>query len=181
MRCKNYYKILNGNSFTEPTGIKNWKNNFPDHFTDWGKHFSFIYKSTKDNKLRQFLFRLLHRIIMSKKGLFKFRLVEDETCTLCLRPDSRTYISRLYRNNFYLKAISWFNHDNDTKITLSKKQGTFNNIPRLTHLNNLPRCRLHLFVIILKQYIYACTIVDLLSWLLQRGTKQARIFGGEFL
>ena len=51
MHCKNYYKILSGNGITEPTGIKNWKNNFPDYFTDWGKTFSFIYKSTKDNKI----------------------------------------------------------------------------------------------------------------------------------
>ena len=64
IRCKNYYKILNGNCITEPTGIINWKNKFPDFFTDWGENFSFIYKSTKDNKLRQFLFRLLYRIIM---------------------------------------------------------------------------------------------------------------------
>ena len=39
MRGKNYYKILSGNGITEPTGIKNWKNNFPDYFTDWGKKF----------------------------------------------------------------------------------------------------------------------------------------------
>ena len=30
MRCKNYYRILNGNCITEPTGIKNWKNKFSD-------------------------------------------------------------------------------------------------------------------------------------------------------
>ena len=53
MRHKNYYKILSGNGTTEPTGIKKGKNNFPDYFTDWGRKFSFIYKSTKDNKLRQ--------------------------------------------------------------------------------------------------------------------------------
>ena len=37
MRCKSYYKILNGNCTTEPTGIKNWKNKFPDYFKDWRK------------------------------------------------------------------------------------------------------------------------------------------------
>ena len=31
MRGKNYYKILSGNGITEPTGIKNWKSNFPDY------------------------------------------------------------------------------------------------------------------------------------------------------
>ena len=50
VRCKNYYKILNGNCTTKPTAIKNWKNKFPDCFTDWEKKILFIYKSTKDNK-----------------------------------------------------------------------------------------------------------------------------------
>jgi len=48
------------------------------------KKISFTYKSTKDNKLRQFSFGILYRIIMTKKELFTFRLVEDEACTLCL-------------------------------------------------------------------------------------------------
>ena len=38
MRCKNYYKIISGNGITEPAGIKNWKHNFPDYFTGWGKN-----------------------------------------------------------------------------------------------------------------------------------------------
>ena len=162
MRCKNYYKILSGNGITEPTGIEKWKNNFPDYFTDWGKKFSFIYKSTKDNKLRQFSFRLLHRITMTKKDLFKFRLVEDEACTLCLLPDSieHTFLHYTVTTAFYSKAISWFNHENDTHITLSSKQVTFNDIPRLTHLTDYLRRRLHLFVIILKHYIYACKCLD---------------------
>ena len=52
--------------------------------------------------------------------------------------------------------------ENDTDITLSNKQITFNNIPRLTHLSDYPRlqCRLHLFVIIIKEYIYACKCLD---------------------
>ena len=162
MRSKSYYKILNGNCIIEPTGIKNWKNNFPDYFKDWRKKFAFIYKSTKDNKLRQFSFRILHRIIMTKKELFKFRLVENEVCSLCLRPDSieHTFLDCTVAAAFYLKAISWFNHENDTDITLSNKQITFNDIPRLTHLTDYLRRRLRLFVIVLKQYIYACKCLD---------------------
>ena len=85
---------------------------------------------------------------------FKFRLIEDEECTLCLRPDSieHTFLDCTVTPAFYLKAISWFNHENDTDITLSSKQITFNDIPRLTHLTDYPRRRLHLFVIVLKQY-----------------------------
>ena len=34
MRCKHYYKILNESYTTEPTGIKNWKRNYPNLFTN---------------------------------------------------------------------------------------------------------------------------------------------------
>ena len=37
IRCKNYYKILNGNCITEPTGIINWNNKFPDFFSQIGE------------------------------------------------------------------------------------------------------------------------------------------------
>ena len=104
----------------------------------------------------------LSSLITTKKELFKFRLVEDEACTLCLLPDSieHTFLDCTVTTAFYSKAISWFNHENDTDITLSSKQVTFNVIPRLTHLIDYPRCRLHLFVIILKQYIYTCNCLD---------------------
>ena len=77
----------------------------------------------------------------------------------------RTYISRLYCNDSLLvesHIVVHFliNHENDTDVTLSSKQMTFNDIPRLTHLTDYPRRRLHLFVIILKQYIYACKCSD---------------------
>ena len=73
---------------------------------------------------------------MTKKELFKFRHVEDEMCTLCLRLDSieHTFLDCTVTTAFYLKAISWFNHENDTVITLSNKQIAFNDIPRLTQL-----------------------------------------------
>ena len=135
MRFKNYHKILcSENSITEPTGIKNWKNNFPDYFPNWGKSFR--------------LYINPQRIITTKMEPFKFRLVENEPCTLCLLPESieHIFLDCTVTTAFYLKAILSFNHENDTDITLSSKQVTFSDIPRLTHLTDYPRRRLHLFV-----------------------------------
>ena len=85
MRCKHYYKVLNKNSTVEPTGIKTWKINFADEYSEWKNKFLFIYLSTRDNKLRQFSFKLLHRILVTKKELFKFRLADDKT--FCFSPN----------------------------------------------------------------------------------------------
>ena len=158
MRCKHYCKMLNKNSTVEPTGIKAWKINFADEHSEWKSKFSFIYHSTRDNKLRQFSFKLLHRILVTKKELFKFRLADDKTCFFCPNQDSieHTFLDCIVTQSFYSEALIWFNHVNDTDISLSYKQITLNDIPGLQQLTDYPRRRLHLFVILLKQYIYAC-------------------------
>ena len=51
MRCKHYYKLFNESSVSEPTGIKKWKEQFPNSFLDWRITFNRIYQITKDNKL----------------------------------------------------------------------------------------------------------------------------------
>ena len=86
---------------------------------------------------------------MTKKELFKLRLVEDEACTLCLLPDSieHTFLDCTVTTAFYSKAVSWFNHENGTHITLLSKQVTFKDIPRLTHLTDYLGRRLHLFAL----------------------------------
>ena len=47
-----------------------------------------LYKSTKDNKLWQFNFKVVHRIITTKKELLKYKLASDDKCSFCLNPDS---------------------------------------------------------------------------------------------
>ena len=58
--------------------------------------------------------------------------------------------------SFYSESLIGSNHVNDTDISLFYKQITLNDIPGLQQLTDYPRRRLHLFVILLKQYIYAC-------------------------
>ena len=158
MRCKHYYNILNKNPTVEPTGIKAWKVNYADTYTEWKNNFSFIYHSTRDNKLRQFSFRLLHRIIVTKKELLKFRLTDDATCIFCPNLDliEHTFLHCSKIKSFYSEALVWFNRVNDTEINLSNEQITFNEIPDFHQLSENPRRRLHLFVILLKQYVFSC-------------------------
>lgn len=51
---------------------------------------------------------LLDKITVTKKELFKFRLVEDEACVFCLQPDSieHTFLDCTATTAFYSKAIS---------------------------------------------------------------------------
>ena len=44
--------------------------------------------SSKDNKLRQYSFKVMRRIIPTKKELMKYKLASDDKCLLCPNPDS---------------------------------------------------------------------------------------------
>ena len=158
MRCKHYHKIINESNIIEPSGIKKWKTIYPIYFEQWKNKFSFIYESTRGNKLRQFSFKFLHRIITTKKELFRFRLTDNETCIFCPNSDSieHSFINCVNTRFFYSKALSWFNRVNNTDVSLSNDHIATNEIPLLEQLTDLQRRRLHLFVILLKRYIYAC-------------------------
>ena len=158
MGCKDYYKLFNESCVIEPTGVKKWKDKFPNDFVDWSNKFLHIYRSSRDNKLRQFSFKLLHRTIVTKKKLNKFRLVNDAACTFCSNPDSieHTFLDCNVVTSFYSEAFSWFNQTYDTNIYLSNKQITLDDITPVTRLSDPIKCSLHLFVLYLKRYIYTC-------------------------
>ena len=39
MSCKNYYKLFNESCIIEPTGVKRWKEKFPNDLVDWNNKF----------------------------------------------------------------------------------------------------------------------------------------------
>ena len=108
--------------------------------------------------MRQFSFRLLHRTIVAKKELNKFRLVNDAACTFCSNPDSieHTFLDCNVVTSFYSEAFSWFNQTYDTNFYLSNKQITLDDITPKTRLSDPIKRSLHLFVLYLKRYIYTC-------------------------
>ena len=124
MRCKHYYKLFNECSVSEPTGITKWKERFPNIFIDWKSNFARIYQITKDNKLRQFLFKILHKVIITKKELKKFNIATDDHCNLCSRTDSifHTFLECDPSISIYSSIIKWFNDIHKLNVNLSAEQ-----------------------------------------------------------
>ena len=89
-RCKNYYSLFIEKLVSEPSAVRAWKKSFSE-LPDWGDCFVNIYKSSNDNKLRQFTFKVMHRIITTKKELLKYKLASDDKCPFCLNPHTFLY------------------------------------------------------------------------------------------
>ena len=63
---------------TKPTTVKRWSSFFPYFATSWEQSFNTIYKSTKDNNLREFGYKILGRILVTNKQLEKFKIRNDD-------------------------------------------------------------------------------------------------------
>ena len=68
-RCKQYYELFIESSACVPTTVSSWGKNHPVIANSWESAVASTYKTTSDNKLRQFSFKLLHRVLVTKKEL----------------------------------------------------------------------------------------------------------------
>ena len=108
--CKNYCSLFIEKLVSEPSAVRAWKKSFSE-LPDWRDCFVNIYKSSKDNKLRQFTFRVVHRIITTKKELLKYKLASDDKCPFCLNPDSveHTFLYCQESKELFSRTLRWFN------------------------------------------------------------------------
>ena len=110
-RWKNCYSSFIEKLVSEPCAVKAWKKSFSE-LPDWGdclvNEYIYIYicKSSKDNKLRQFTFKVVYRIITTKKELLRYKLADDK-CRFCFNPDSigHTFLYCQESKEFFSKTL----------------------------------------------------------------------------
>jgi len=160
MRCKHHYKLFNECSVSEPSGIKKWKGNCPNSFLDLRSNFTKIYQITKDNKLRRFLFKILHRIIITKKELKKLNIATDDHCNFCSRRDSimHTFLECDVSISVFSSTVKWFNDIHKLNVSPSAEQILFNLTDEIASLTSIQKRRLDLLLLLMKHYVYSCKI-----------------------
>ena len=70
-----------------PTAVKSWGRNHPNIANRWESSLLNMYQITCDNKIPQFPFKLLHRILVTNKELNRFGIANDVNCAMCDKPD----------------------------------------------------------------------------------------------
>ena len=118
-----------------------------------------IYKSSKDNKLRQFSFKVMHRIITPKKELLKYKSASVDKCPFYLNQDSikHTFMYCQQSNELFSTTLRWFN-DYHKNVQLSNKQILFNTFKDSfpLQMSNSNLSRLRLLVLLQKKYLHTC-------------------------
>ena len=81
----------------------------------------------KNNKLKEFYFKLLHRIVVTKKELSFYGMGSDMLCSLCQEPDSisHTFQNCHWSKHFFSEVIKRGNKENDTSFSPSPLEKLF--------------------------------------------------------
>ena len=93
-----YWLLINKTYMDEQTGVKRWNEVMPVGKNTWRTIFSSVRTTCKETKLREFQFKFLHRIIVTKKELFRFGIKTDNECLYCGVNQIRSIIRLLIAN-----------------------------------------------------------------------------------
>ena len=115
-----YWLIIKRKYKDEQTGPKRW-NKIPVEKTNWRKIFKSVQKTCRENRLREFNFKSIHRIVVTKKELFRFNIKSDSNCIYCGEPDSidHTILDCQFTKSFTQEVLQWFNADNNSNFNLN--------------------------------------------------------------
>ena len=137
MKNKDYYWLFGKKSTPLVTTLSKWERDLSSNDILWKNYFKQIKFMCKENKLKEFYFKLVHRILVSKKELHLFGVSNNSNCTSCGQPDSisHTFVGCHHSKTFFQNVLQHFNVENATSFTLSDKEllfgKSFNTIDQL--------------------------------------------------
>ena len=88
-RARDYYRWLLVKKHQSPhTCPERWERDISVDKENWTDVFKVDSKIHKENKLKEFQFQFIHRIVITKKELFRYGINTDSDCIYCGEPDS---------------------------------------------------------------------------------------------
>lgn len=155
-RSRDFYELLVSKTHTHAqTGPTRWSENLSINKDAWTSIFKSLKNVCKETRLKEFQFKLIHRIIITRKELFKFGIKTDDECLYCGNKDSieHTFIDSPSTESFAKKVIQWFNEANCCQISPTTKELLFGVIPgsRETKLIHTFNCT----TLAMPHYIYS--------------------------
>ena len=89
--------------------------------------FKLIKSISKQNKLKEFIFKLAHRIVITKKELHLYGIEDNKSCHYCGDDDSlrHSFLGCQIAVDFFRKVLCWFNEKENSSITLNSEEIPF--------------------------------------------------------
>ena len=119
---------------------------------NWRKIFKLVPKTCRENRLREYNFKFIHRIVVTKKVLFRFNIKSDSNCIYCGKPDSidHTFLECQFTKSLTQDVLQWFNVDNNFYFNLNTEDFLFGVSSVLSTLTK----KLNYTLLFLRYFIY---------------------------
>ena len=89
IKSKQFYWLLINKIYTNLlAGPTRWTKSINPVNSTWKDIFLLNRRSYKEKKLREFNFKFIHRIIVTRKELYQFKIKDDGNCIYCGEADS---------------------------------------------------------------------------------------------
>ena len=142
--------------------MSNWPNKMRSNYAaGWGglekKIFTSLKNTCRETKLKEFQFKLIHRIVVTKKELFRYGIKTDDECLYCGEHDSidHTFVDCEFVKNFVKNVINWFNNAvNNSNFTSTMDEKVFGIMSG--PCDKIPLKRFNYTTLYMKYYIYIC-------------------------
>ena len=118
LKCKDYYWLFISGTKTVPVGPTKWEKELSVGNINWEQKFMQIGKTCRENKLREFNFKLIHRIVVTRKELCIYGIENSNKCIYCDEPDSilHTFVNCPKTRYFINGVTSWFNRVHNCRL-----------------------------------------------------------------
>ena len=126
LTCKDYYWLFR----KEPcaTGPSKWQRELSQFTLSWSTILKRIKSISKQNKLKEFFYKLAHRIVTTKKELHLCGIEDNKSCHYCGDEDSllHSFLGCHVAVDFLRrKVLCWFNVKENSSITLNLEEILF--------------------------------------------------------
>ena len=130
-RSKDYYWLFINKVNPELKAPKKWARDLQFNNIELNGYFKNLKSICKENNLREFYFKFLHRIIVTRKELCLYGIECNSACVYCQEPDSisHTFIHCRRSKEFFSEVIKWFNKENGTSFSLNTTELLFGKLP----------------------------------------------------
>ena len=124
----------------------------------WTKIFKTTRKLCKETELKEFQFKFIHRIVVTKRELFKYGIKTDGECCFCGERDSidHTFIHCSFKKSFIQKVICWFNTTYNSQISPTMEELLFGITSNLNEKSITSK--FNYVTLFMRYYIYSCKL-----------------------
>ena len=125
LKTNNIYQLLNNKLHSvDQTGKQKWNKSIPMNNNESAQLFKSIPKLCKEPKLREFHFKLLHCIVVTRKDFCTYRIKPDSDCIYCGEGDSleHMFMNCSFTKTFFARILDWFNENTNVLLFQVKRK-----------------------------------------------------------